>query len=129
MDIFIIKSINKLGDYDDEWGQTFWAHVEEQAMPVKFTKQIKYVPAVGSKIVAEEHKIKPGKNGEFMQLSKVKLSDSGTSAEAPPTFNPAPPSDLMKMLELIREDISEIKQRVIRLEGAVEPSPEEVPFD
>lgn len=115
-----------MGEYDEEWGATFWAHVEEQAMPVKFTKQIKYIPAIGSKIVAEEHEVKQGKKEQYTQLKKVKLEDTGknqptqTATSAPDANFSTPPSDVMKALEIIMADVSEIKQRVIALEGGIE---------
>lgn len=113
MKIFTIKKINKLGDYDEEWGQTFWAETHEQQMPVKFTKQIKFLPAIDSKIMAEEYEVKPGKNGDFMALKKVKVEE-GTETEQSFSGVPNPPlkDDMMTLLILMDEKLTEILQKL-----------------
>ena len=106
MKIFTIKTINQMGDYDEEWGATFWAHVEEQQMPIKFTKQIKYTPAIGSKVVAEEHEIKQGTKGDFMSLRKVKVEESSEPPQTPVA------NDQTKLLELIYENTKAILDKI-----------------
>lgn len=76
------ENIALLGDLDPKWGQTYWGNVEEQEMPIKFNlmQQVDIMP--GRKLVAQESEIKTSTKGnKYMQLKKVKLSESEKTPE------------------------------------------------
>lgn len=79
MKILTLKDPRVMGAYDEDYGYSYWSYVEEQQMPVKFSKHLTNIPA-GAKIVAEEFEEKQGQKGPFMQLRKVKV-DGGTPVD------------------------------------------------
>jgi hypothetical protein len=96
MKILTIKELSEMGDFHEEYGQTFWGTVEEEDMPVKFTKKIHYIPNPGTKLVAEEHQVKrSAKGNEYLQLKKVQLpepEESKLAVSQPATATVTPTS-------------------------------------
>jgi hypothetical protein len=85
MNILTLKDVSLLGDYDEEWGQTFWCVTEEGDMPIKFNKRLTNI-ALGTRITYEESTVKKDKNGhDYMALKKVSVEEgAGTPAETIP---------------------------------------------
>ena len=106
--ILTAKEVKSMGELDPTYGQAYWGSVHEQAMPVKFNiKEVLDIPD-GAKIQAEEYVMKTsGKGTEYMQLRKVKVE--GGSKQ---TAIVAPPSDVMKLLEIINSKLDEILSKI-----------------
>lgn len=63
----------KLGEYDEKFGQSYWATVNEHLQPVKFNSKSQTI-GVNDKITAEERSEKrSGKGTDYFQLRGVKV--------------------------------------------------------
>lgn len=79
MKIYTALDITMMGDYNDQFGQTFYGGVEEQDHPIRFNLKTQANIMPGRKIFAEEsEEKKSGKGNPYTQLRKVKLSDDTT---------------------------------------------------
>lgn len=82
MKTFNISKINKLGEFHDTYGQSYWAEVHEQLMPVKFNSQLQDI-GVGARISCEEWVNKQSVKGtEYQQLKRVKLVEGSGGVES-----------------------------------------------
>lgn len=72
MKILTIKSVKPMGEYSEQYGQTFWGYVEEYEMPVRFSKKLRAI-ADGTIISAESGAVKEGSKGQYMQLSGINI--------------------------------------------------------
>jgi hypothetical protein len=84
MKILTAQDIKLMGELDPKYGQTYWGSVEEHDDNVRFNlmQQVDIMP--GRKIIAEEWAMKTsGTGNDYMQLRKVKLSESEPSEPTP----------------------------------------------
>lgn len=106
---FTISKINKLGDYDQKFGQSWWGEVNEQLEPVKFNMMAGN-PQAGDTITCEEVLLKTSTKGtDYHQLKKVKIveraSDTslGSTDKIPQAIAGHSEHKLDQILELIKE--------------------------
>lgn len=78
----------KLGDYDKQYGQTFWAEVNEHLQPVKFNIMSDRKLDLEDAIECEERvERKTAKGKDYYQLKKVKVTEA-YSGDADPELVP-----------------------------------------
>lgn len=117
-----------MGEYDQKFGQTFWANVNEMDMPVMFNSQERFID-LEDKIEAEEQVMKKSAKGtEYYRLKKVKVNKaygnkSAAQPELPTEDKPAPSTggkvvgDLVLQLDRIEKQQTLIIEKLNTLMG------------
>lgn len=128
---FTIDGIKKLGDYDEKYGQRWWATTPEGDLPLMFNTmaadfgdQLENGPFM---IVAEEKDERTSNKGiDYLALKKVKLVEGAQSKITPElvnkTFNDEKPPEASydaqtSQLDRIETAIQELQASVDRLLG------------
>lgn len=108
MNKFTLDKVTKLGDFDEKYGQTYWAETTEQLEPLKFNSLNQDI-GTGDTITAEERLLKTSSKGtEYHQLRKVKIETKGHT-ESPQTPQTGDSS--------IKQQLDRIESKIDRLIG------------
>lgn len=84
---FKLDKVNKLGDFDDTYGQRYWCASVDSELPLSFNTQNQDVMA-GDTIEAQESTNKRSTKGtDYLQLKKVQVT---ASIQAKPSKPPEP---------------------------------------
>lgn len=104
---FTLSKVDKLGDADEKYGQTYWCETQEQLEPVMFNSMSQNI-SVGDSITAEEVLLKTSNKGkEYHRLKKVKTVSDGsqaTGASSNAQTGSVSESQINQLLELVKEN-------------------------
>lgn len=119
-----LEKVNKLGEMDAKFGQTYWAETKEQLEPVMFNSMNENI-VEGSTIEAEEVLLKQSKKGtDYHRLKKVKVVSGATP-------QPASSPDQGELLALVRANNAMLRKLIgePEVEKVVEPTKQEMDGD
>lgn len=70
---YTLTKVNKLGQFDETYGQRYWAEIKEELRPVMFNSKSQNI-VEGDKLTCEETLNKRSNKGvDYLQLKKVQL--------------------------------------------------------
>lgn len=110
---FTFSKLNKMGDFDEKYGQAYWGEPNEQLEPVKFNSMNQDI-TMGDTVTCEEVLLKTSSKGtDYHQLKKVKVVDT-TEAKPENAITPGPTriaeATLQQILELAKKNNRILKE-------------------
>lgn len=126
MNLFNLIDLNKMGDFDEKWGQAYWGQ-DENGKNIKFNSMNQDIIAPCT-ILAEETAAKTSSKGTaYLQLKKVKVAESAQTEDAPKDIPKGATSTLGEaasttagndaQLDRIEEQLQEINSKLDKLMG------------
>lgn len=119
MNLFNLVDLNKMGDFDEKWGQAYWGKTDDDRN-IKFNSMNQDIIAPCT-ISAEETTSKTSSKGTaYLQLKKVKVAESASvdavaTSPAPTKENTSVPAHAQ--LDRIEEQLQEVNSKLDKLMG------------
>lgn len=121
---YTFSKLQKLGDYDETYGQRYWAEVTEELKPVMFNSKDASIE-IGDMIeAAETSNRRSGKGVDYLMLKKVRTLKDRTEQQEIIANNPYKPQpgvealinqrldEIMSFLTDIRASVSDLMSAV-----------------
>jgi hypothetical protein len=139
---YSLDKVNKMGDFDPKYGQSYWAEVGQGEKPIMFNSMDQTI-SDGAKIEAEERVEKRSQKGtDYYRLKKVKVTEKGVVGQYPEQGTPPQglvyaniDPNLVRMIKEIHESVVGTPKPEDKLPtdaevmgGEIEPDLSSIPF-
>lgn len=101
---YTLTKADKLGSFDETYGQIYWCESKEELKPLKFNSKSQDI-AVGDVITCEESLNKRSTKGvDYLQLRKIQVERKG----APAASKDAQANNIMRVLARIEAKVDQL---------------------